>query len=486
MIHRPFDLSNLHRPDDDVATGTYTYNPREWVTGINYAGTFSSTLTYDLAGNVTRQVYCHGSAASKTADYAYDNLYRITDYDVTGGVSGDFTYDRSGNITRMVTGGSTLTYNYSPASTPNRLDRTTGTGGQTYTYNQNGWVTGRGTATLAYDYRGLTTGYGTASYLMDPDRRRVKKTAGTVTTYYLRGADGSVLTEYDGSQALSARYVYAGSKRIARISGNSASYYLADHLGSTRSLVDEAGAVTAAYDYWPYGKVLATSGPGATHFRFTGHERDAESGLDYMLARSYAYDIGRFLRPDPMQDEYPGISPYDYAANNPLKYVDPDGRFVFPALAVATEVVSTGYDAYNLYETIKDPKSTKTDVGMAVVGLGLGTALPGPGKAYVEGAKTLLTKARTLVRKVVNRGKRKGLTTPTEYFGKTTKKQLDRKLRRKFGEPRGGAPGGGSFYNKITGRTFHTHWHKFHRQGKPHVDMRKRGVKGTRRFDLKE
>ena len=250
--------------------------------------------------------------------------------------------------------------------------------------------------------------------------------------------------------------------------------------------MDGNGIVTSTYDYRPYGKVLATSGTDASRFRFTGHERDAESGLDYMLARSYAYEVGRFLRPDPMQDEYPALSPYAYANNNPLKYVDPDGRFVFPALAVATEVVSTGYDAYNLYETIKDPKSTKTDVGMAVVGLGLGTALPGPGKAYVEGAKTLLTKARTLVRKVVNRGKRKGLTTPTEYFGKTTKKQLDRKLRRKFGEPRGGAPGGSSFYNKITGRTFHTHWHKFHRQGKPHVDMRKRGVKGTRRFDLKE
>ena len=47
-----------------------------------------------------------------------------------------------------------------------------------------------------------------------------------------------------------------------------------------------------------------------------------------MIARSYAYDVGRFLRPDPMQDEYPGISPYAYAANNPLKYVDPDGRVI--------------------------------------------------------------------------------------------------------------------------------------------------------------
>ena len=159
-----------------------------------------------------------------------------------------------------------------------------------------------------------------------PDRRRVKKTVGTAVTYYLRGPGGAVLAEYDGSQTLSAKYVYAGSRRIARVAGDGRKYYLADHLGSTRSLIDETGAVTAAYDYWPYGKVLATTGAESTHFRFTGHERDSESGLDYMMERSYAYDTGRFLRPDPMQEKYPGLSPYAYAANNPLKYVDPDGN----------------------------------------------------------------------------------------------------------------------------------------------------------------
>ena len=172
MIHRPFNLSNLHRPDDDgagslsrvwdergntltrytytaaghiathivghgagegagdgIVTGTYAYNLREWVTRIDYAGTFSDTLTYDLAGNVTRQRYQHGTTAAKTADYAYDYLYRITGFDLTGGVSENSTYDRSGNIKTVVSGGSTLTYNYSSDSTPNRLDRTTGTGG---------------------------------------------------------------------------------------------------------------------------------------------------------------------------------------------------------------------------------------------------------------------------------------------------------------------------------------------------------------------
>ncbi|MCY3772042.1 MAG: hypothetical protein OXG98_08485 [Gemmatimonadetes bacterium] len=403
---------------DAIASGTYAYNPREWVTGIDYPGRFTLSQQYDAAGNVTAQNYRRAAADSlKAATYTYDDLHRLTGFSLGGASRRSYRYDRSGNITRVVTGGSTLSYNYSAASTPNRLDSTTGTGGMTFAYNRNGWMTAMGDASLTYDYRGLATGHGNARYLMDPDQRRVKKTIGTAVTYYLRGADGSVLAEYT-DQTQFARYVYAGSRRIARIAGGSASYYLADHLGSTRSLIDGEGAVTAAYDYWPYGGLLASSGAGATHFRFTGHERDPESGLDYMPARSYDYDIGRFLRPDPMQDEYPGISPYAYAANNPLKYVDPDGRIVFPAilglLYTASEVASTGYDVYNLYETLQDPKSTKGDVGMAVVGLGLGTALPGPGSAYARGAKSLLKKAGDYVKKAFPGGKGnvKGLESP--------------------------------------------------------------------------
>ena len=168
-----------HVVGDAIATGTYAYNPREWVTDLNYVGTFRSRLTYDLAGNVTRQVYRHGGAASKTADYAYDDLYRITGFDLTGGTHRDYAYDRSGNLTSVVTGSNRLNYNYSAGSTPNRLDSTAVAGATTtYAYNRNGWMTARGANGLTYDYRGLTTGYGSARYLMDPDRRRVKKTVG--------------------------------------------------------------------------------------------------------------------------------------------------------------------------------------------------------------------------------------------------------------------------------------------------------------------
>ncbi len=59
-----------------------------------------------------------------------------------------------------------------------------------------------------------------------------------------------------------------------------------------------------------------------------------------MLERSYANDTGRFLRPDSMQNEYPGISPYAYTANNPLKYVDPDGRILWKVVTKGLKVAS--------------------------------------------------------------------------------------------------------------------------------------------------
>jgi RHS repeat-associated protein len=67
-----------------------------------------------------------------------------------------------------------------------------------------------------------------------------------------------------------------------------------------------------------------------TGSRSSGKERDAETGLDFFLARYYSGAQGRFLSPDPGNA---GASPedphswnaYAYARNNPLIYTDPDG-----------------------------------------------------------------------------------------------------------------------------------------------------------------
>ncbi len=63
---------------------------------------------------------------------------------------------------------------------------------------------------------------------------------------------------------------------------------------------------------------------------FTGKERDSETGFSYFGARYYDSDLMTgWLSVDPMADKYPGLSPYAYCANNPVKLVDPDGEFPF-------------------------------------------------------------------------------------------------------------------------------------------------------------
>lgn len=64
-------------------------------------------------------------------------------------------------------------------------------------------------------------------------------------------------------------------------------------------------------------------------YRFTGKERDSESGYDYFGARYYSSTFPMWLSVDPLSDKYPQISPYAYCAGNPMKYVDPDGKDIW-------------------------------------------------------------------------------------------------------------------------------------------------------------
>ena len=109
-------------------------------------------------------------------------------------------------------------------------------------------------------------------------------------------------------------------------------YHLRDHLGNVRVVVDESGSVVQATSYYPSGTVIAESlwqmDQHVQPYKFGGKELDRSYGLDFydFVWRSYDPVLMRYTVPDPLQEKYPGISPYAYCGNNPVLYVDPTGE----------------------------------------------------------------------------------------------------------------------------------------------------------------
>ena len=105
-------------------------------------------------------------------------------------------------------------------------------------------------------------------------------------------------------------------------------FYHGDHLGSANWITDIKGTPIQYIHYAPYGELINNQHAAGydERYKFTGKERDVETGYDYFGARFYWATIGHWLSVDPMADKYPNISPYAYCAWNPVKFVDPDGR----------------------------------------------------------------------------------------------------------------------------------------------------------------
>ena len=126
-------------------------------------------------------------------------------------------------------------------------------------------------------------------------------------------------TEPEGKRSVASdTYYYYGTGLIAKEEDNQLEYVHKDNLGSTRVVTDLNGNTIESNTYLPYGENLDSS---RETFTFTGKELDS-SGLQYFGARYYDPSLGRFISVDPIGD---GGNWYEYAASNPLKFVDPTG-----------------------------------------------------------------------------------------------------------------------------------------------------------------
>ena len=114
-------------------------------------------------------------------------------------------------------------------------------------------------------------------------------------------------------------------------SGYAYRFYIRDHQGNNRLVTTSTGTVKQTTHYYPDGVTHDKStGQGEQVYKYNGKELDRMHGLDWYDygAREYDPTTGMFTSMDPLCEKYYHISPYAYCAGNPVRYVDPDGRYL--------------------------------------------------------------------------------------------------------------------------------------------------------------
>ena len=141
-------------------------------------------------------------------------------------------------------------------------------------------------------------------------------------------------------------YIYGLTGLLAMQKDGVVYYLLKDHLGSTRVLVDETGTVAAYYDYAPFGNLMRFDEDVEVSYKFTAQEFDFESGLHNFRARLYDSDLGRFYAVDAAGQF---ASPFLYAGNNPVVYVDEDGRIAWFVPILIGAAINVAFNYSNIH-----------------------------------------------------------------------------------------------------------------------------------------
>ena len=353
---------------------TYAYNLRSWLTGIS--GTcFTQNLYYNTGvgtakynGSISSMTWKSGNESTvRGYKFTYDGLDRMLNatYGETASISTNANrfsenvagYDKNGNIKSLQRYGQTgasaygLLDNLTYTLTGNQLSRgddavsTVAYGTNTafvngastageYVYDVNGNLTkdlNKGITDIQYNVLNLpsTVSFSdgsTITYTYGTDGtklRTVHKIGSTTTTtdycgnvIYENGTQKLLLTE-EGYINLTGTQQYH--------------YYLKDHQGNNRVVINQSGTVEETNHYYPFGGVFGTTG-NTQPYKYNGKEFDTKKGLNWYDygARHYDAALGRFTTNDPLAEKYYSMSPYTYCADNPVKFIDPNGMEYAP------------------------------------------------------------------------------------------------------------------------------------------------------------
>ena len=124
-------------------------------------------------------------------------------------------------------------------------------------------------------------------------------------------------------------------------------YYHSDHLGSSSYITNLDGEVVQHIEYVPFGEVFIEERNNIwnTPYLFNAKEFDEETGLYYYCARYYDPRLSVWISTDPLEEDYPNLSAYCFVANNPIFFIDYDGKSIKGAI-VAVKYVRRAYKIF--------------------------------------------------------------------------------------------------------------------------------------------
>jgi len=335
--------------------------------------------TTGFNGNITAMSWTAGNQ-SHSYSFAYDGVNRMTD--ATHG-TGAFTekvtgYDKNGNITALQRYGNGLIDNLTYTLNGNQLTKVEDATGNAagfsngastsneYTYDANGNLTkdsNKGIANISYNSLNLPqvvtfSDGSTITYLYTADGRKLR------TTHVINGT--TTTTDYCGN------VIYEGTtpKKLLTDEGyvdlttNTYYYYLKDHQGNNRVVINaDGGDAVEVNHYYPFGSLFSTS-TNVQPYKYNGKELDTKKGLNWYDygARHYDAVLGRFTTVDPLAEDMAIWSPYGYCYDNPMMFIDPDGKRGRPTQRPIRRGLRNGGRPTNIYGffNLPKPQSTQT------------------------------------------------------------------------------------------------------------------------------
>ena len=403
---------------------------------IDASGNIDATMN---TGNIARQtISFSGLSQPFVQTYKYDSLYRLKEANEQAGATENwkqnFTYDRYGNrqthdkeINGNLVAENSQTHPTIDTNT-NRFDTSQG-----YTYDKVGnlIVDGDG-RTFTFD------GNNKQTYVYDGNK--------TIGVYFYDGNGMRVKKERysDGNLAETVIFVYSGGKLAEEFSTQAPTspktkYLTEDHLGTPRIITDVDGEVISRRDFLPFGEditsIVGTRSTNGFQYatteddvrqKFTGYQKDEETGLDFAEARMYENRHARFTAVDPLLASGNSSNPqtfnrYVYVTNSPLMFTDPTGLIM--------DWVTAGGETF--YDSgIRNEGQAKAKYGEDAVHHEDNTTILASDDVYY----TLLNGGRYVSSTGVRHQLADRALTPTDRFGREFSAGIDAAI---YGVPKG-------------------------------------------------